>query len=69
MPPVLPKSPVPPPLPIDVPEPARPPLSLDHFAPAHEHIDEVREERFYLSQVCCHTDAATADARWPRAVF
>ncbi|XP_043268334.1 PDZ and LIM domain protein 3 isoform X8 [Venturia canescens] len=26
------------------------PYSPDHFEPAHEHLDEVREERFYLSQ-------------------
>ncbi|OXU26006.1 hypothetical protein TSAR_009310 [Trichomalopsis sarcophagae] len=47
---VLPKSPVPPTVPIDVPEFTRCSLTPERFTPAHEHIDEVREERFYLSQ-------------------
>ncbi|XP_032454710.1 Z band alternatively spliced PDZ-motif protein 66 isoform X2 [Nasonia vitripennis] len=50
VPPVLPKSPVPPPVPIDVPEFTRCSLTPERFTPSHEHIDEVREERFYLSQ-------------------
>ena len=50
VPPVLPKSPVPPPLPIEIPEFTRCSLTPERFTPAHEHMDEVREERFYLSQ-------------------
>ncbi|XP_058799647.1 PDZ and LIM domain protein 3 isoform X3 [Phymastichus coffea] len=49
IPPILPKSPVPPPLPVEVPEPQRI-FSPVHFNPAHDHLDEVREERYYLSQ-------------------
>ena len=44
---VLPKSPIPPPTP-EV-EDFR--YSPDLYKPRHEHIDEVREERVFLSQV------------------
>lgn len=45
---ILPKSPVPP---LISPPREYKTYSPDHFEPAHEHLDEVREERFYLSQV------------------
>ncbi|KAK0160583.1 hypothetical protein PV328_007979 [Microctonus aethiopoides] len=44
---ILPKSPVPP---LISPPREYKTYSPDHFEPAHEHLDEVREERFYLSQ-------------------
>ncbi|XP_043668780.1 PDZ and LIM domain protein 3 isoform X9 [Vespula pensylvanica] len=43
----LPKSPVPPP---SFEEYIPSPIPSDRFQPAHEHLDEVREERVYLSQ-------------------
>ncbi|XP_044001901.1 PDZ and LIM domain protein Zasp isoform X3 [Aphidius gifuensis] len=43
---ILPKSPVPP---MMSPKEYKT-YSPDHFEPPHEHLDEVREERFYLSQ-------------------
>ncbi|CAB0045184.1 unnamed protein product [Trichogramma brassicae] len=46
---LLPKSPIPAPQPIDIPEYQRI-FSPSQFSPAHEHLDEVREERYYLSQ-------------------
>ncbi|XP_043787300.1 PDZ and LIM domain protein 3 isoform X7 [Apis laboriosa] len=47
LPPELPKSPVPPP---SIDEYNRPTSSPDHLYLPHEHLDEVREERAYLSQ-------------------
>ncbi|KAJ8673637.1 hypothetical protein QAD02_004899 [Eretmocerus hayati] len=49
-PPVLPKSPIPPPSPIEIPEQYSV-FAPEHYTPAHDHLDEVREERYYLSQV------------------
>ncbi|KAL7296982.1 hypothetical protein TKK_0009418 [Trichogramma kaykai] len=46
---LLPKSPISAPQPIDIPEYQRI-FSPSQFNPAHEHLDEVREERYYLSQ-------------------
>ncbi|KAK1126623.1 hypothetical protein K0M31_004249 [Melipona bicolor] len=46
----LPKSPVPPPL---VDEYSQPTSSPEYPSLPHEHLDEVREERAYLSQVSC----------------
>lgn len=45
---ILPKSPVPP---LITPPKEYKTYSPNHFDPPHEHLDEVREERFYLSQV------------------
>ncbi|KAK0075250.1 hypothetical protein PV325_007155 [Microctonus aethiopoides] len=50
---ILPKSPVPP---LISPPREYKTYSPDHFEPAHEHLDEVREERFYLSQFACKSN-------------
>lgn len=45
----LPKSPVPPP---SIDEYSRPTTPQERFNLPHEHLDEIREEKTYLSQVC-----------------